>query len=72
MSGQLHITHRAAFVRGLAAGKRDALAGSDYTPRDGAGDTDDQRAYSLGYEASWAAAHPCSNGTCGHAAHSAA
>jgi hypothetical protein len=69
MSGQLHITHRAAFLRGLGDGKRDALAGDGYRPRDGAGDTNDQRAYGLGYEGGWAEADPCTNGTCGHPAH---
>jgi hypothetical protein len=50
MGGQLHITHRDAYLRGRAHGMTDALAGRDYRPRDGAtGTEDEQRAYRLGY-----------------------
>lgn len=69
---QLHITHRAAYLRGVNGGRLDALAGAGYQARDGVGGIDDQRAYGLGYEAGWDAANPCSNGTCDHLAHHAA
>ena len=69
MSGQLHITHRGAYLRGRRDGGQDARTDSDYRPRDGAGGTDDQHAYGLGYEDGWTEGHPCSNGTCDHLAH---
>ena len=56
MSGQLHITHRGAYLRGREQGKRDAVAGCDCRPRDGAtGTADQQRAYGIGYEDGYAA-----------------
>ncbi len=73
MAGQLHITHRADYLRGRQDGKADALADRDYRPGEGwprsSDDTDGQNAYSLGYGDGWAAAYPCSNGTCDHLAH---
>jgi hypothetical protein len=50
-SGQLHIVHRDAYLRGRRNGNSDALADRDYRPRDAAtGTEDEQRAYRLGYE----------------------
>jgi hypothetical protein len=56
MSGkQLHITHQAAYLRGAAQGGRDAEAGRDYRPQDGAtGTEDEKRAWRLGYADGWA------------------
>ncbi len=69
MSEQLHITHRADYLRGREQGKRDAQASADYRP--GGHDTDGQRAYSIGYQDGWTEGYPCENGTCGHLAHTA-
>ncbi len=70
MSGQLHITHRNEYLRGQREGRRDAQAGENYRPRDGVvGSQDRQRAYTLGYADGWDEGNPCSNGTCGHLAH---
>ena len=71
MSEQLHLTHRAAYLRGVAAGKSDGQAGESYRPRDGVGGEDEQRAYGLGYGDGWGEGNPCTNGTCGHLAHAA-
>ena len=49
MSEQLHITHREDYQRGQRDGYGAALTRDRYQPRDGAGDTDGQRAYGLGY-----------------------
>jgi hypothetical protein len=55
MSEQLHITHRADYLRGARQGRADAKAGRDYRPQDGATGTKDERhAYQIGYEAGWA------------------
>lgn len=71
MTSHLHITHRAAYLRGREVGKRNAEAGRRYSPPDLTrhGDTDEQRAYALGYADGWAEGNPCDNGTCGHLAH---
>lgn len=50
----LHLTHRKGYLRGLAAGKADRLAGNDYEPRDGSTGKSGQ-AYGLGYRDGWAA-----------------
>ena len=73
MDGQLHITHRSDFLRGRLDGKADAKEGRSYRPGEGwprsGGDTDGQRAYRIGYADGWDEGNPCSNGTCGHLAH---
>lgn len=47
---QLHLTHRAAYLRGVQYGQADARADRGYRPRDGAtGPQADQQAYGLGY-----------------------
>ena len=51
---QLHLTHRAAYLRGVQYGQADARADRDYRPRDGAtGPQADQQAYALGYMDGW-------------------
>ena len=56
MDGQLHITQRAAYLRGVAQGKSDAQGGADYRPRIDVDRTDAQRAYGIGYMDGWAEA----------------
>ena len=70
MSGQLHITHRAEYLRGRVQGRSDATAGRYYRPSGfAAGAADERHAWGLGYEDGWAEGDPCSNGTCDHLAH---
>ena len=52
MDEQLHLTHRADYLRGHTAGEADAKAGDDYKPRDGSTGKSAQ-AYGLGYEDGW-------------------
>ena len=68
-SGQLHITHRADYLRGRADGKADGLVGAPNLVHIVHPDTDERRAYRLGYSDGWSEANPCDNGTCGHLAH---
>lgn len=58
MGEQLHITHRGAYLRGVAQGKSDAQGDADYRPPVGAGRTDEQRAYGIGYEDGWIESSP--------------
>lgn len=54
MAVQPHIAHRGAYLRGLGAGERDARAGRDYRPADGAsGTVTEQQAYREGYQDGW-------------------
>ena len=56
MTGQPHLTHRDAYLRGQRQGQSDAAADRDYRPRDGAtGTPAEQYAYMLGYGDNWAA-----------------
>ncbi len=51
---QLHLTHRAAYLRGVQYGQADVRAGRSYRPRDGAIGTEAaQQAYGLGYMDGW-------------------
>ena len=51
---QLHLTHRAAYLRGVQYGQADARADRGYRPRDGAIGTEAaQQAYGLGYMDGW-------------------
>ena len=51
---QLHLTHRAAYLRGVQYGQADVRAGRSYRPRDGASGTEAaQQAYALGYMDGW-------------------
>ncbi len=62
MGGQLHITHRAAYLRGVAQGKSDAKGGADYRPSIDVDRTDAERAYRIGYADGWVEALDADNG----------
>ena len=69
MSEQLHITHRATYLCGVAQGKADAQDGADYRPGVDIDRTGVQRAYGIGYADGWTEGNPCEDGSCGHTQH---